>query len=52
MADTKSLRLIGYGLSAVTLLVAIVATMLVVSSMPAAMERPFVHAATRTAAAF
>jgi hypothetical protein len=43
MADSKSLRLIGYGLSAVALLVTIVAAVLVVGA--GTMELPTVHAA-------
>jgi hypothetical protein len=45
MADTKSLRLIGYGLSAVTVLVTIVATALVVDATRLAWKAPTVHAA-------
>ena len=45
MADTKSLRVIGYGLSAVTVLVTIVATALVVDATRLAWKAPAVHAA-------
>jgi hypothetical protein len=45
MADTKSLRLIGYGLSAITVLVTIIATALVVDATRVAMEPTTVHAA-------
>jgi hypothetical protein len=45
MADTKSLRLIGYGLSAVTVLVTIVATALVVDAAWVTWKAPTVHAA-------
>jgi hypothetical protein len=45
MADSKSLRLIGYGLSAVALLVTIVAAVLVVGTTRGIMELPTVHAA-------
>jgi|EndMetStandDraft_4_1072995.scaffolds.fasta_scaffold152917_3 hypothetical protein len=48
MADTKSLRLIGYGLSAVTMLVTIVAALLVVDAARI-MAEPTVHAAMRQA---
>ena len=51
MADTKSLRLIGYGLSAITMLVTIVAALLVVDATVdatlIAMEPASVHAAMR-----
>jgi hypothetical protein len=45
MADSKSLRLIGYGLSAVALLVTLFAAVLVVGATRRTAELPTVHAA-------
>ena len=47
MTDSKSLRLIGYGLSAVTMLVTIVAALLVADATRTAVEAPVVYAAMR-----
>jgi hypothetical protein len=52
MADTKSLRLIGYGLSAVTMLVTIVAALLVAEATRIMVEPPAAHAAVSREAAF
>ena len=45
MADTKGLRLIGYGLSAVTILVTVVAAVVVVDATRLIRKAPTVHAA-------
>jgi hypothetical protein len=45
MADTKSLRLIGYGLGTATLLVTLVAAALVMDAALIAADPPTVHAA-------
>jgi hypothetical protein len=47
MADTKSLRLIGYGFSAVTVLVTIVAALLVADATRIEVTPPIVQAAMR-----
>jgi hypothetical protein len=47
MADSKSLRLIGYGLGAVTLLVTLAAAALVLDATLIAADRPTVYAAAR-----
>lgn len=47
MADQKSLRLIGFGLSAVTVLVTLVATLVVVDATRTAIEPAATHAAPR-----
>jgi hypothetical protein len=52
MPDPKSLRLIGYGLSAVTMLVTMVAAVSVVDTTKAPATAPPTHAALRLEAAF
>jgi hypothetical protein len=52
MADTKSLRLIGYGLSAVTMLVTLVAALLVADATRIIVEPTAVHTALRQDTAF
>jgi hypothetical protein len=47
MADTKSLRLVGYGLSALTILVTIVAALLVMDAARIIVEPSTVQAAMR-----
>ena len=47
MADAKSLRLIGYGLTAVTMLVTVLAAALVVDATLTQAGSPTIHAAMR-----